>query len=194
MPDSLEVPGGADVIAAASIVRGAARRTPLLASDGLDGEVGATVLLKAETLQRTGSFKFRGAFHFLTRLGPEGRSRGVVAFSSGNHGQGVAAAASHFGVPATIVMPDDAPEIKVGRTRRFGASVVPYDRATGDRQTIAAALASDLGAALVPPYDHPWTIVGQGSVAVEFLDQAANLGLAVDDVLVPCGGGGLTAE
>ena len=151
------------------------------------------MLLKAEILQRTGSFKFRGAYNFLSQIAADERRRGVVAYSSGNHAQGVAAAAEIFGVPATIVMPADAPLTKVENTRSYGANVVAYDRNAESREDIAAAIAGEQGATLVPPFDHVWTIEGQGTVGLEIADQCAALNVEPDAVLVCCGGGGLTA-
>jgi len=168
-------------------------RTPLLEYLDAPARFGRRVLLKPETLQRTGSFKDRGASAFLGRLGPEGRSGGVVAYSSGNHAQAVAAAASRFGVPATIVMPSDAPAVKVRRTRERGATVISYDRETESREEIAAGIAAETGAAIVPPYDHPWTIAGQASAGLEIAEDAAARGIEDPIVLVPTGGGGLVA-
>lgn len=182
-----------DIEAAAEFLQGYAVRTPLLEVPALNAAVGGRILLKAESLQRTGSFKFRGAFNFLSRIAPDIRARGVVAYSSGNHAQGVAAAAQIFGVPATIVMPADAPRMKVENTQGYGAHVVSYDRANEDREVIAAEIASQSGSTLVPPYDHPWTIAGQGTVGLEIAAQCAELNLRPDIVLVCCGGGGLTA-
>jgi len=165
----------------------------LLESPALNDAVGGRVLLKAETLQRTGSFKFRGAYNFVSQLDAAQRRRGVVAYSSGNHAQGVAAAASLLDAPATIVMPSDAPAIKLDNTRALGASVVIYDRHSEPREEIAARIAAETGATLVPPYDHPWTIAGQGTVGLELAAQAAEAGAMPDTLLVCCGGGGLTA-
>lgn len=186
------VPTIDDVRASHQAVGSLIVHTPLL--EVLDApELGRRVLVKAETLQRTGSFKYRGAMAFLHRLGPEGRARGVVAYSSGNHAQAVAAAAAHFGVAATIVMPGDAPEVKVRRTKARGAAIVSYDRTSESREAIAEAIAADRGAAIVPPYDHPWTIAGQGTAGVEIAADAAARGVDDPIVLVPTGGGGLTA-
>ena len=151
------------------------------------------MLLKLETLQRTGSFKYRGAMTFVARLGAEGRSRGLVAYSSGNHAQAVAAAAAHHGIPATIVMPSDAPELKKAGTRARGAEIVEYDRAADDREALAEEIAERVGAAIVPPYEHPWTIAGQGTCGLEIAEQCRALGVEEPVVLVPTGGGGLTA-
>ncbi|MBO6783459.1 MAG: threonine/serine dehydratase [Alphaproteobacteria bacterium] len=182
-----------DIEAAADRLSGHAVHTPLLENPALNEQVGARILLKAETLQRTGSFKFRGAFNFLSQIEPETRATGVVAYSSGNHAQGVAAAAKIFGIPATIVMPADAPAMKIENTQSYGANVVTYDRRNEDREKIAADIAGRHGATLVPPYDHPWTIAGQGSVGLEIAAQCAERDAQPDAVLVCCGGGGLTA-
>ena len=170
------------------------RVTPLLSDPALDRLAGRRLLVKAECQQHTGSFKYRGATAALTALAPEVLARGVVAFSSGNHGQGVARAASERGVTAVVVMPADAPVVEVARTRAFGAEVVFYDRARPeDRAAIAARLAAERGLTLVPPFDHPEVIAGQASVGTEIAAQVAELGLDRAEVLVPCGGGGLAA-
>ena len=186
-------PNIADIKAAAERLKSTAVRTPLLESAALNQAAGGRILLKAETLQRTGSFKFRGAYNFVSQLDDAQRRRGVVAYSSGNHAQGVAAAAALLGAPATIVMPDDAPAIKLANTRAFGATVVTYDRNSEPREEIAARLAAESGATIVPPYDHPRTIAGQGTVGLELAAQAVDAGATPDAVLVCCGGGGLTA-
>jgi threonine dehydratase len=190
---TLSAPHYDDIKAAAARISGVAVRTPLLESAALNDAVGGRVLLKAETLQRTGSFKVRGAYNFISQLDDDQRRRGVTAYSSGNHAQGVAAAATLLGAPATIVMPSDAPAIKLDNTRALGATVVTYDRHTEPREEIAARLAAESGAAIVPPYDHPWTIQGQGTVGLEIAAQANEIGATPDAVLVCCGGGGLTA-
>jgi len=182
-----------DVQAAARRIAGVATRTPLLRSDMLDEIAGGTVLLKAENLQRTGSFKFRGAYNMLAQIPPERRGAGVVAYSSGNHAQGVAAAAALLGMSATIVMPADAPRIKAQRVERLGGRVVPYDRAREDRAAIAEGLAAETGATVVPPYEHPAIIAGQGTAGLEIAEDARAAGLDLDAVLVCCSGGGLTA-
>ena len=151
------------------------------------------MLIKAEVLQRTGSFKFRGAYNFISQLDNETRSRGIVAFSSGNHAQAVAAVAEMFDISATIVMPADAPRLKIEATRDYGADIVLYDRHAESRETIAASIVEDLGAILVPPYDHRMTIAGQGTVGLEILEDLAQRKLQPDIVLVPCSGGGLVA-
>lgn len=183
----------ADLRAAQRTLAGLAVRTPLITSPVLDELCGGRVLLKAETMQRTGSFKFRGAYNALAKLGPNGRANGVVACSSGNHAQGVAAAAKLFGVPATIVMPADAPPMKRQRTREHGARIVDYDRATESREAIAGAIAADTGAAFVAPFDDPAVIAGQGTAGIELIEQAGRIDATPDAVLVPCSGGGLTA-
>ncbi|ASP33608.1 threonine/serine dehydratase [Labrenzia sp. VG12] len=182
-----------DIRAAAERIRGEAVVTPVLRHPALDAAVGATVLIKPENLQRSGSFKFRGAFNRLNLIPAADRPRGVVACSSGNHAQGVAASAQLLGMPATIVMPADAPAIKLERTRGFGAKVVTYDRATEDRDEIAAALCRDSGATFVHPFDDAGVIAGQGTVGLELAGQARDLGLALDDVCACTGGGGLSS-
>jgi threonine dehydratase len=151
------------------------------------------VFLKLENLQRTGSFKFRGAFNRLVQLSADQRTRGVVAFSSGNHAQGVAAAAALLGMPATIVMPADAPRIKTESTRAYGASVVPYDRRREKREEIAARIAAEKGAVVVPSFDDPHIVAGQGTAGLEIAMQAAAQSAVMDAVLVPCSGGGLSS-
>jgi len=192
-PDRPAAPGFADIVAAADRLKGQAVVTPLLESPALDAEVGGRVFLKAETLQRTGSFKFRGAFNCISRIPAAQRGAGVVAYSSGNHAQGVAAAAEILGVPATIVMPADAPAIKVDNTRGYGAEVVFYDRHGESREEIAETLAAAKGARIVRPYDDPAIIAGQGTCGLEIAEQAADRGVALDALLVCCGGGGLVA-
>ncbi len=179
--------------AAAARLDGHARRTPLLGSPFLDEIAGRRVLVKSECLQHTGSFKYRGARAALTALDPATRARGVIAFSSGNHAQGVALAARELGVAALIVMPSDAPKLKIANTRALGAEVVLYDRATEDRDAIGARLAGERGLTLVKPFDEPEVIAGQGTVGLEIAAQAAAMGIERAEVLVPCGGGGLTS-
>jgi threonine dehydratase len=178
-----------DVRAAAERLRGIAHRTPVVTSATLDERTGARVYLKAENLQRVGAFKFRGAYNTIAQLSDEQKRAGVVAFSSGNHAQGVALAAKLLGVPATIVMPSDAPAAKLAATRGYGAEVVMYDRERMNRAELAASIAAERGARLVPPYDDPAIIAGQGTVALELIEDAAQL----DVLLVPLGGGGLLA-
>ena len=179
--------------AAAERMRGHARVTPLLSSPFLDEIAGRRVLVKAECLQHTGSFKYRGAWSAVSALDGATRARGVIAFSSGNHAQGVALVARQHGVAAVIVMPHDAPAIKVANTRALGAEVVLYDRVTQDRDAIGARLAAERGLTLIRPYDDPEVIAGQGTVGLEIAVQAAEAGVTVGDVLVCCGGGGLSS-
>jgi threonine dehydratase len=187
------LPTAADVDAAAQRLAGVALRTPLVTSPMLDALTGARVFLKAEILQRTGSFKFRGAYNKLCSIPQLQRADGVVAFSSGNHAQGVAAAAQLLGMPAVIVMPADAPQPKRERTIALGAEVVLYDRAREDRQAIARDIAEKRNAALVPPYDDPLVIAGQGTAGREIVEDLAAQGIAPDVVAVTASGGGLTA-
>jgi len=176
-----------DVCGAAERLRGVAHHTPVVTSRTLDERTAARVSLKAENLQRVGAFKFRGAYNKIAQLDGEQRRRGVVAFSSGNHAQGVALAARLLGAPATIVMPSDAPAAKLAATRGYGAEVVSYDRERMNRAEIAGAIAAERGATMVPPYDDPAIIAGQGTVALELVEDAGTL----DVLLVPLGGGGL---
>ena len=175
------------------LLAGHAVHTPLLSNPALNARVGGQVFLKAENLQHIGAFKFRGAYVALARLSPGQRSKGVVAWSSGNHAQGVAAAAGLFGVPATIVMPHDAPASKRERTIALGARVVGYDRYSESREDIAAALIEESGCAPIPPYDDIHVVSGQGTVGVEISQQLAALGMSPDQIIVPCAGGGLAA-
>ncbi|MFD9429476.1 pyridoxal-phosphate dependent enzyme [Streptomyces sp. NPDC060002] len=178
-----------DVRDAAARLKGVAHRTPVLRSRTLDALVGAEVLLKCENFQRVGAFKFRGAYNAASRLAPEQLARGIAAYSSGNHAQAVALAARELGTTAVIVMPEDAPRSKRAATEGYGAEIVTYDRYTGDRVAIAEALAADRGLALIPPYEHPHVMAGQGTAALELLEEAGEL----DALLVPVGGGGLIA-
>lgn len=191
--DTPAVPTIAEVRAAADRLAGHTVTTQVLRSPVLDGQTGGTILLKAEALQRTGSFKFRGAYNRLVQLDADARGRGVVAWSSGNHAQGVAAAAALLKMPAVIVMPSDAPAIKIANTRTYGAEVVLYDRETQDREQVGRALAAARGATIVPPFDDPDIIAGQGTAGLELMAQAEALGLATDDVIAPASGGGLVA-
>ncbi len=168
-------------------------RTPLIENAVLNEAVGGRILLKLECLQRTGSFKIRGAYNLLSQLDAQQKQRGVVAFSSGNHAQGVACAAGLLGIHAAIVMPEDAPVAKLENTRRLGGEVIGYNRYTGDREQIAREIAAERGAELVPSYDHEHIIAGQGTVGLEIAEQSKELGLSPDQVLICCGGGGLTA-
>ncbi|MDQ6434981.1 threo-3-hydroxy-L-aspartate ammonia-lyase [Mesorhizobium sp. LHD-90] len=186
---TLRIPTFDDVKAAKERISGAAHRTPVLTSRTADRRTGATLFFKAENLQRAGAFKFRGAFNAIATLDPSSPRRSVVAFSSGNHAQAVAYAAKLQGVEATIVMPKDAPEVKVAATRGYGADVVFYDRYTEDREEISRSIAAERGAVLIPPYDHPDVIAGQGTAALELIDEVGEIDLLV----VPLGGGGLLA-
>ena len=181
------------ILAAADRLRDKARRTPLLSSPFLNEIAGRQVLIKPECLQHTGSFKFRGAWSAISALPEKQRKRGVIAFSSGNHAQGVALAARAHAAPAVIVMPRDAPRLKVENTRALGAEVVLYDRASEDRDALGEKLARERGLTLIKPFDEPLVIAGQGTVGLEIAEQAAEQGVRQAAVLVPCGGGGLTA-
>lgn len=180
--------------AAAERLQGQVRRTPLLSSPFLDRLAGRRVLVKPECLQHTGSFKYRGARSALSALDPDIRARGVLAYSSGNHAQGVARAAAEFGTRAVIVMPSDAPALKIANTRAEGAEVVLYDRAAGEsREELGAKLERERGLTLIRPYDEPQVIAGQGTCGLEIARQARGEGIEEAEVLVPCGGGGLSA-
>lgn len=181
------------ITAAAARMAGQVRQTPLLNAPLLDRRVGRRVFVKAECLQITGSFKARGGWSAVSALSPEARSRGVIAFSSGNHAQGVAYAAAGHGAPCVILMPSDAPAVKIANTRAYGAEVVLYDRATEDRDAIGARLAEARRLTLVRPYDDPQVIAGQGTVGLELAEQSVASGVAEAPVLVCCGGGGLSA-
>jgi len=187
------LPTFADVDLAADRIRGVAVRTPLINAPVLDEQLRSRVFLKAETLQRTGSFKFRGAYNKISSIALERRAGGVVAYSSGNHAQGVAASAKLNGMRATIVMPADAPLAKRQRTQALGAEVVLYDRDREDRAAIAHKIADERGATLVPPFDDPLIIAGQGTIGREIVEDLSTLGLKPDLVLVGCSGGGLIA-
>ena len=189
----MNLPSFADVEDAARKLQGVAVRTPLLRSDALDAAAGGQVFVKAECLQRTGSFKIRGAYNRLVRLTEAERPRGVVAFSSGNHAQGVAASAQMLGVPAVIVMPSDAPKMKVEATRGYGAEVVLYDRFTESREAIAARIGEERGAVVVPSYDDVHVMAGQGTVGLEAAHQLTEAGAAADVLICPASGGGLMA-
>jgi threonine dehydratase len=182
-----------DIEAAAMRLCGHALRTPLLSCAELDSVTGARVFVKAECLQHTGSFKFRGAYNAASILPKEERAKGLVACSSGNHAQGVAEAARLLGIPSTIVMPSDAPAMKIARTRRSGAEVILYDRQSEDRDAIAAEIVARTGAAFIHPYENPFVIAGQGTCGLEIGEDLDAKGLAADRVLVCTGGGGLTA-
>ncbi|MFK4149238.1 pyridoxal-phosphate dependent enzyme [Streptomyces sp. NPDC004065] len=178
-----------DVRDAAERIKGVAHRTPVLRSRTLDALVGAEVLVKCENFQRVGAFKFRGAYNAASRLSPEQLARGIAAYSSGNHAQAVALAARELGTSAVILMPEDTPRSKREATAGYGAEIVTYDRYTGDRVAIGEALAADRGLSLIPPYEHPHVIAGQGTAALELIEEAGDL----DALVVPVGGGGLIA-
>lgn len=182
-----------DIEKAARRIEGFAVRTPVLESPKLNAITGGRILIKAECLQRTGSFKFRGAWNMISKLDAKKAKGGVVAYSSGNHAQGVAAAAQIKGLPALIVMPADTPMIKQDNTRSYGAEVVTYDRATESREAIAERHRSERHAVMVPPFEHADIIAGQGTAGLELAEEAAARGIRLDDVLVCCSGGGLTA-
>ncbi len=188
-----EAPSYDAIVDACRILRGRAVVTPLIRSAVLDAATGGRVAIKAESLQVSGSFKYRGAYTAIARLSSAARSRGVVAYSSGNHAKAVAQAARDFGCPATIVMPADAPGTKMAGTRAAGAEIVTYDRRTGDREAIAGRIAEETGRSIIHPYDHPDTICGQGTVGLEIADQCRLAGFSPEAVLVPCSGGGLIA-
>lgn len=181
------LPTYADVEAAAARIEGFAHRTPVQTSRTLNELVGGEVFVKCENFQRMGAFKFRGAFNALSKFSPEQRKAGVVAFSSGNHAQGIALSAKILGMPATIVMPHDAPAAKVAATKGYGANVVVYDRYSEDREAIGKRLADEQGLTLIPPYDHPDVLAGQGTAAKELFEEVG----ALDHLFVPLGGGGL---
>ena len=183
----------ADIEAAAGRLKGHAVETPLVESPALNERLGGRILLKLETLQRVGAFKFRGAYNRLVQLTPDERKRGVVAFSSGNHAQGVALAAKLLGMPALIVMPSDAPAMKVANTRGYGADIRLYDRLSESREAIAAEIAESRGAVVVPAFDDPHIIAGQGTAGLEMAAQAKAMGAAFDLVVAPASGGGLIA-
>jgi threonine dehydratase len=183
------LPSFADIEAAARRIEGVAHRTPVVTSRSADERTGAHLFFKCENLQRAGAFKFRGAYNALASLSPDERRRGVVAFSSGNHAQAVALAGQLLDTPRVIVMPRDAPAVKRAATVAYGAEVVLYDRAHDDREAIGRRLSAERGLALIPPYDHPDVVAGQGTAALELFDEVGPL----DMLLVPCGGGGLLA-
>ena len=187
------IPSVADIDAAAKQLASVAVRTPLINAPALDDRLGARVFLKAETLQRTGSFKFRGAYNKISSIPVERWAAGVVAYSSGNHAQGVAAAAKLLGLGATIVMPSDAPHLKRERTAALGAEIVLYDRDKEDRAAIAKKIVNERGATLVPPYDDPMIIAGQGTIGREIVEDLDRLGVKPETVVVGASGGGLAA-
>ncbi len=184
-------PSFADVQGAARRLEGVAVRTPLLENARVNARLGGRLFVKAECLQRTGSFKLRGAYNFLSLMSEAERARGVVGWSSGNHAQGLAEAARLLGVKATIVMPADAPAMKIANTRASGAEVVLHDRVKESREEIGMGIARKTGATVVPPYDHPWILTGQGTAGLELVEQARALGVTLDAVAAPCSGGGL---
>jgi threonine dehydratase len=186
-PSALNLPTYDDVVAAAARLAGHAHHTPVMTSRTVDESLGAQVFFKPENLQRMGAFKFRGAFNALSRFDAAQRKAGVVTFSSGNHAQAIALSAQLLGIPATIVMPNDAPAAKVEATRGYGGSIVHYDRYTEDREAIGKALSEERGMTLIPPYDHPDVIAGQGTAAKELIEDAGPL----DALFVCMGGGGL---
>ena len=179
--------------AAAKRIKGHGRVTPLLSSPYLDDIAGRKLLVKPECLQHTGSFKFRGAWSAISALSDDERKRGVIAFSSGNHAQGIPYAAAHFGAPSVVVMPSDAPALKIENTRALGSEVILYDRETEDRDEIGAKIAGDRALTLIKPFDNPQVIAGQGTIGLEIAEQAKDFGVTSGDVLVCCGGGGLTS-
>ena len=187
MHDTLTLPTFADVESAAAQIAGVAHRTPVATSRTIDARTGAQVFFKCENLQRSGAFKFRGAYNALSRLDPDARRRGVVTFSSGNHAQAIALAGQVLDIPRAIVMPSDAPGVKRQATEGYGGEVVQYDRDREDREAIGRRLAAERGLTLIPPYDHPHIIAGQGTAARELLEDVGSL----DYLFVPCGGGGL---
>jgi len=191
--DKTILPDGSDIAAAAKRLAGVAVRTPLINAPVLDDLIGARVFLKAETMQRTGSFKFRGAYNKISSIPPGQRESGVVAYSSGNHAQGVAAAAKLLGLRATIVMPSDAPRLKRERTAALGAEIVLYNRDTEDRAGIAKRIVAERGATLVPPYDDPLIIAGQGTIGFEIVEDLRWLNLKPQVVVIGASGGGLAA-
>ena len=181
------LPTFADVVAASERLQGVAHRTPVLRSTTANALLGAELFFKCENLQRMGAFKFRGGYNTLAQFSPEQKKRGVLAFSSGNHAQAIALSARILGMPAAIVMPEDAPAAKLAATRGYGAEVITYDRFTEDREAISQRIASERGMTLVPPYNHPHVIAGQGTAAMELLQEVPDL----DYLFAPLGGGGL---
>lgn len=188
-----DLPVFADILDAAERLKGWARLTPLLENPILNDQLGFRLIVKPECLQRTGSFKFRGAFNKISRIPENQRAGGVVAFSSGNHAQGVAAAATLMKMASTIIMPKDAPKAKINNTKALGGNVVLYDRLTENREEIGERLKAEMGATLVKPYDDPMIIAGQGTIGLEIASQMKELGATADVVIVPAGGGGLVS-
>lgn len=189
----IRIPTYDDIEAAADRIAGEAVVTPLLEYPALNARFGRRVFLKAEMFQRTGSFKFRGAYNRISIIPESERSKGVVAFSSGNHAQGVACAAALFKIPATIVMPADAPRSKIEGTKSYGAKIIFYDRRKDDREAVATKVLAETGGTLVKPFDDPDVVAGQGTAGMEMAQQAKALGVMLDSVFVPCSGGGLAA-
>lgn len=187
----MSLPTFADVQAAAARIAPYAVRTPLLENAELNARTGGRIFLKPEMLQRTGSFKFRGALNAVLQIPEDRRKNGVVAFSSGNHAQGIAAATTQFGLPATIVMPKDAPAAKIAGTRRLGAEIIFYDRASDDREAIAREIIGRTGATLIEPFDNAYVVAGQGTMGLEIVADAKARGVTLDVAITPCGGGGL---
>jgi len=187
VPIEITLPTFADVESAAAQINGVAHRTPVATSRSIDARTGAQLFFKCENLQRAGAFKFRGAYNALSRFSPDQRRRGVVTFSSGNHAQAIALAGQVLGIPRVIVMPSDAPAVKRAATEGYGGEVVLYDRDREDREAIGRRLAGERGLTIVPPYDHPHVIAGQGTAARELFEEVG----ALDFLFVPCGGGGL---
>ncbi|MBA8877570.1 threonine ammonia-lyase [Phyllobacterium myrsinacearum] len=180
-----------DIVDAASRLKGQLVPTRLIESEALNARYGARLLFKPECLQRTGSFKFRGAYNRISQMTADERKRGIIAFSSGNHAQGVASSAQLFGIKAVIIMPSDAPQLKIANTKSYGAEVVLYDRYRESREEIAAEYINERRMILVPPYDDPAIMAGQGTIGLELMDEAEERGIVFDDVFVPSGGGGL---
>lgn len=188
-----QIPSIDEVYSAANRINGKAVRTPLIESHILNELLDARVLIKAETLQRTGSFKFRGAYNKISQLSKDRLSAGIIAYSSGNHAQGIAAAAQIYNTKATIIMPSDAPITKLERTKAYGGSVILYDRHSQDRESIAQTMTVSESATLIPPFNDPDIISGQGTIGLELIEQASEIDAILDTVLVPCGGGGLVS-
>ncbi|WP_020593372.1 threonine ammonia-lyase [Kiloniella laminariae] len=187
------LPGFSDVLEASERLKGKAVRTPLLENAELNRITGGRILIKPEVLQHTGSFKFRGAYNFISQLDETAQKSGLVAYSSGNHAQGVAYSAQLFGIKSTIIMPKDAPQIKIDNTRAFGAEVILYDRFRDSREDIGNKVLQETGAIFVPPYDHRNIIAGQGTCGLEIAQQVAELDLELDAAIVCCGGGGFVS-
>lgn len=190
---SNSIPTYDDILSAAETIKGEAVRTPLLRCDALDAATGCKVFVKPENLQRTGSFKFRGAYNAISILSDEERAKGILANSSGNHAQGVGDASRVFGCASTIIMPEDAPVMKVERTKAYGAKVIHFDRASEDRDAVLARVEKETGSIIVHPFNNAMVIAGQGTVGLEIVEDIKELGLKLDRIAVCTGGGGLTA-